>query len=48
MGVKVEKGYWYEHIVPTSVKTSCGGEVNIPNNKPDTIICDNERKICPR
>jgi hypothetical protein len=49
--------HWYEHI-PKSVETGQGGKVNIlrnqqvqtdrtvPNNKPDIIICDNEKRTC--
>jgi hypothetical protein len=48
---------WYEHV-PKSVETSQGGKVTIlwnqqvqtdrtnPNNKPDVIICDNEKRTC--
>ena len=48
---------WYEHV-PKSVETSQGGKVTIlwnqqvqtdrtiPNNKPDVIICDNEKGTC--
>jgi hypothetical protein len=48
---------WYEHV-PKSVETSRGGKVtilwnqqvqtdrNIPNNKPDIVICDNEKGTC--
>jgi len=49
--------HWYEHI-PKSVETGQGGNVTIlwnqqvqtdrtiPNNKPDIIIRDNEKRIC--
>jgi len=49
--------HWYEHV-PKSVETSQGGKVttlwnqqvqtdrNIPNNKPDIIIRDNEKGTC--
>jgi len=49
--------HWYEHV-PKSVETSQGGKVTmlwnqqlqtdrtIPNNKPDIIICDNEKGTC--
>ena len=49
--------YWYEHV-PKSVETSQGSNVtilwkqqvqtdrSIPNNKPDTIIRDNEKGTC--
>ena len=52
-----KKKNWYEHI-PKSVQTSQAGKVTIlwnqqvqtdrtiPNNKPDIIICDNEKGIC--
>jgi len=56
-GVQLDKKHWYEHV-PKSVETSQGGKVNIlwnqqvqtdrtiPNNKPDIIICDNEKGTC--
>jgi len=49
--------HWYEHV-PKSGETSQGGKVtilwnqqvqtdrNIPQNKPDIIICDNEKGTC--
>ena len=52
-----EKKHWYEDV-PKSVETSQGGKVTvlwnqqvqtdrtIPNNKPDIIICDNEKGTC--
>jgi hypothetical protein len=48
---------WYEHV-PKAVETCQGGNVTvlwnqqvqtdrtIPNNKPDTIIRDNEKRTC--
>jgi hypothetical protein len=56
-GVQVHKKHGYEHV-PKSVKTSRGGKVTIlwnqqvqtdrtiPNNKPDTVIRDNEKGTC--
>jgi len=56
-GVKLDKKHWYEHV-PKSVETSQGGKVTIlwnqqvrtdrtiPSNKPDIIICDNEKGKC--
>ena len=56
-GVQLDKKYWYEHV-PKSVETSQGGKATIlcnqqvqtyrtiPNNKPDIIICDNEKGTC--
>jgi len=53
----LDKKHWYEHV-PKSVETIQGGKVtilwnhqvqtdrNIPNNKPDIIIRDNEKGIC--
>ena len=53
----VGQKHWYEHV-PKSVETSQGGKVTmlwnqqlqtdrtIPNNKPDIIICDNEKGTC--
>ena len=50
----MDKKHWYEHV-PKSVETSEGGKVTvlwnqqvqtdrtISNNKPDIIICDNEK-----
>ena len=49
--------HWYEHV-PNSVVTNQGSKVtilwnqqvktdrNIPNNKPDSIIGDNEKRTC--
>jgi hypothetical protein len=57
LGVQLDKKQWYEHV-PKSVKTSRGGKVTmlwnqqvqtdrtIPNNKPDIVICDNEKGTC--
>jgi hypothetical protein len=54
LGVKLDSELWYEHV-PKPVETSQVGKVtilwnqqvqtdrNIPNNKPDIIIQDNER-----
>jgi hypothetical protein len=56
-GVKLDKKHWYEHV-PKSIETSQGGKVTIlwnqqvqtdraiPNNKPDIIIRDNEKRTC--
>jgi hypothetical protein len=56
-GVKLDKKHWYEHL-PKSVETSQGSKVTIlwnqqvqtdrtiPNNKPDIIIHDNEKRPC--
>jgi hypothetical protein len=56
-GIQSDKKHWYKHV-PKSVKTNQGGKVTIlwnkqvqtdrtiPNNKPDIIICDNEKRIC--
>ena len=57
-GVQLDKKkHWYEHV-PKSVETSQGGKVTIlwnqqvqtdrtiPNNKPDIIISDNEKRTC--
>jgi len=53
----IDKKYWYEHV-PKSVETIQEGKVTImwnqqvqtvrtiPNNKPDIIICDNEKGTC--
>ena len=53
-GVQYDKKHWYEHV-PKSVETSQKGKVTIlwnqqvqtdrtiPNNKPGTIIHDNEK-----
>ena len=55
--VQLNKKHWYEHV-PKSVETSELGKVTIlwnkkvqtdrtiPNNKPDIIICDNEKGTC--
>jgi hypothetical protein len=55
-GVQLDKKHWYEHV-PKSVETDQGGTVTIlwnqqvrtdrtiPNNKPDIIIRDNEKRI---
>jgi hypothetical protein len=56
-GVKLDKNHWYKHV-PKSVETNQGGTVTIlwnqqvqadrtiPNNKPDIIIRDNEKRTC--
>ena len=56
-GVQLDKKHWYEHV-PKSVETGQQGNVTIlwnqqvqtdrtiPNNKPDIIICDNEKRTC--
>ena len=56
-GVQLDKKHWYEHV-PKSVVTNQGGKVTvlwnqqvqtdrvIPNNKPDIIIRDNEKRTC--
>ena len=56
-GVQLDKKHWYEHI-PKSVETGQRGNITIlwneqvqtdrtiPNNKPDIIICDNEKRTC--
>jgi hypothetical protein len=56
-GVKLYKKHWYERV-PKSIETSQGGKVTllwnqqvqtdrtIPNNKPDIIICNNEKRTC--
>ena len=56
-GVQLDKKHWYEHV-PKSVKISQAGKVTIlwnqqvqtdrtiPNNKPDIIISDNEKRTC--
>jgi len=53
-GAQLDKKHSYEHV-PKSVETSQGGKVTIlwnqqvqtdrtiPNNKPNIIICDNEK-----
>ena len=55
--VQLDKKHWYEHI-PKSVETGQVGNVTIlwnqqvqtdrtsPNNKPDIIIRDNEKRTC--
>ena len=55
--MQLDKKHWYEHV-PKSVETSQGGkitmlwnqqvqtDINIPNNKPDIIIRDNEKGTC--
>ena len=55
--VQLDKKHWYEHV-PKSVVTNQGGKVTIlwnqqvqtdrtiPNNKPDIIIRDNEKRTC--
>jgi len=52
-----QKKHWYAHV-PKSVETSQGDKVTIswkqqiqtdrtiPNNKPDVIIRDNEKRTC--
>jgi hypothetical protein len=54
-GYNWTKKHWYEHV-PKSVETGQGGNITIPwnqqvqtdrtipNNKPDIIICDNEKR----
>ena len=54
-GVQLDKKHWYENV-RKSVETGQGGNVTIlwnqqvqtdrtiPNNKPDIIICDNEKR----
>jgi len=56
-GVQLDTKHWYEHV-PKSVETSQGGKVTIlwyqqvqtdgtiPNNKPDILIRDNEKRTC--
>jgi excinuclease UvrABC nuclease subunit len=56
-GVKLDKKHWYEHV-PKPTETNQGGSVTIlwnqqvqtdrtiPNNKPDIIIRDNEKRTC--
>jgi len=56
-GVQLDKKHWYEHV-PNSVETGQRGNVTIlwnqqvqtdrtiPNNKPDIIIRDNEKRTC--
>ena len=55
IGVQLDKKHWYAHL-PNSVVTNQGGKViivwnqqvqtdrTIPNNKPDIIIRDNEKR----
>ena len=55
--IQLDKTHWYEHV-PKSVETSVGGKLTIlwnqqvqtdrtiPNNKPDIIIGDNEKRTC--
>jgi hypothetical protein len=55
--VKLDKKHWYEHALK-SLETSQGGKVTIvwtqqeqtdrtiPNNKPDIITRDNEKRTC--
>jgi len=56
-GVQLDKKHWYEHV-PKSVEKGQGGNITIlqnqqvqtertiPNNKPDIIIRDNEKRTC--
>ena len=56
-GVQLDKKHCYEHV-PKSVETGQGGnetilwnqqvqtDITIPNNKPDIIIRDNEKRTC--
>jgi hypothetical protein len=56
-GVQLDKNHWYENV-PKSVELAQGGKVTIlwnqqvqtdrgtPNNKPDIIIGDNEKRTC--
>jgi hypothetical protein len=56
-GVQLDKNHWYEHV-PKLVETAHGCKVTIlwnqqvqtdrtiPNNKPDIIIRDNEKRTC--
>ena len=56
-GVQLDKNHSYEHV-PKSVETAQGDKVTIlwnqqvqtdraiPNNKPDIIIRDNEKRTC--
>ena len=53
----MDKEHWYEHV-PQSVETGQGSKVTIPwnqqvqtdraipNNKPDIVIRDNEKRTC--
>ena len=57
IGVQLDTKHWYEHV-PNSVVTNQGDKVtvlwnqqvqtdrNIPNNKPDFIIRDIEKRTC--
>jgi len=57
IGVQLNKIHWYKHV-PNSVVTNQGGKVTIlrnqqvqtdrtiPNNKPDIIIRDYEKRTC--
>jgi hypothetical protein len=54
---QLDTKHWYEHV-PKSVETSRGCKViilwnqqiqtdrTIPSNKPDIVICDNEKGTC--
>jgi hypothetical protein len=56
-GLQLVKNHWHKHV-PKSVETGRGGNVTIllnqqvqtdrtfPNNKPDIIIRDNEKRAC--
>ena len=56
-GAKLDSEHWYGRV-PELVETSQEGKVimlwnlpvqtdrTIPNNKPDSIICDNEKGTC--
>jgi hypothetical protein len=55
--VQLDKNHWYEHV-PKSVETAQVSKVTIlwnqqvqneraiPNNKPDIMISDNEKRTC--
>jgi len=55
--VKLDNEHWYEHV-PKLVETSREGKVTVlwnqkvqalstvPNNKPDTVIPENEKGTC--
>jgi len=56
-GVQLDKKHWYKHLpIPVAkghggkVTTLCNQQVQtdrtIPNNKPDIIIRDNEKRTC--
>jgi len=57
MGVQLDQKHWYKHV-SKSVDTSQGGEVTIlwnqqvqtdrtiPDNKPDIVIRDYEKRTC--